>query len=306
MNRFLRAKIISTIIILMGLTVVGCGGGGGGGAASGSNTADSNTGKLFQSDLKWLQSSVQASAKAADSQFNGAVTKAFGGDQPSDVYQFIRERVKHVYSDTEMAEFRVTARWGANSSQQWLIKEMSGEDISNGTVFQSGANDGASLAMFLKINEKNMGLPIDLTVALPTGPLRVDSFRVGLVRLTKYYSVLPDDKGNLLPLPPESRISTLVHEGRHSDCPQGIQSDDCAFSHRICPSGPAKGEAACDNSLWGPYALGAIYLMSTLNNYAPNTKEHHLVKFMMEDSLSRLTKEQFEALETTDPLLGSI
>ncbi len=295
MNRL----FITLTLLVVGTALTGCGGGGGGGggAANGNN---SNTAKLFQDDLNWLKSSTQTSAKATNNQFNGAVTKAFGGDQPLDVYKFVSARVKHVYSHDEVNNFRITVSFNGQSESA-LIKDLMGEeDISNGEIFQAGANVGAALAYFQKQTN------YDVLVALPTGPLKVNSFRVGLVSLTKYYAFLPDDKGNLIPIPPEGRVSVLVHEGRHSDCPQGIQSDDCAFGHRICPSGPAAGEPACDNSIWGPYALGGVYLTSTLTNYPQSSLEFHIVQFMADDSFSRLSKQQFDALSTTEPLLGSM
>ena len=68
---------------------------------------------------------------------------------------------------------------------------------------------------------------------------------------------------------------TLVHEARHSDCPDGAllsdviawgfagqfpQNKKCGQLHGECPDGNS-----CDVFAWGPYAIGYIYSLSIVN-----------------------------------------
>lgn len=82
-------------------------------------------------------------------------------------------------------------------------------------------------------------------------------------------------------LGPMGRISTLVHEARHSDCTGGVKTSlvnsyiranisgaqpnapytsACLHLHNACPAGhDLEGISACDTHLWGAYAIGAMF-----------------------------------------------
>jgi hypothetical protein len=290
------------------IVLTGCGGGGGGSSTPVPNNQNPNSAsasgsmqKRFQEDLAWLRSSQQLSAQSVDSQMSGAFSKAFGSTNSNSVYNFVRERVKYVYTYNEILNFNVTVRNGGQS-MTGPLKQFIGEDDNkqtNGSVNMAGANIGAGLA------HAEFDSGYEISIDLPVGKKEAGSFRLGLIALTKYYSIIPTSSGEELSVPAESRISVLVHEGRHSDCPEGFESINCGFTHRNCSSGPAAGLPACDNSLWGPYALGALYLKGTLNNYPRNSLNYRIIQSMIDDSFSRLDSQQMDALTNTEPLLNS-
>ncbi len=103
-----------------------------------------------------------------------------------------------------------------------------------------------------------------------TRSIHMNSSRIGFIQLGDPYSKVDDSI---------FRISTLIHEARHSDCPDGISaaqldkliaegrdiSSDrvlsiigtCGFLHFDCPSGhPLAGKPACeDGKGWGAYSV---------------------------------------------------
>lgn len=292
----LMKKCLS-LISLMSLVFVGCGGGNGGG---GSTSGDTSTTRLFESDMILLNNDNLFSAKAADYQMNGAITKAFGGTESTNVHRFISERVKHVYSYDEIMGFNIDIFSNSQKVYSGTLKSMSGEEENDsGPLSMAGANIGAGLAVAEQSSH------FEIKIHLPSGVKDIGSTRMGLVALTKYYSLIPTQDGKDIPVPLEGRISVLVHEGRHSDCPNGFSYEDCGFMHRVCKSGPAAGYPACDNSYWGPYALGGLYLKGALAKYRSTSLDYRIIQVMMDDSFSRLTSDQMDALTVTNPELNS-
>lgn len=283
------------LISLMSLVYVGCGGGSGGGSSTGTPTT-----RIFENDMNLLSNDSQFSAKATDNQMNGAMTKVFGGTESRDVHRFIQERVKHVYSFDEILGFNIDVFSNNQKVYSGTLKSMAGEDENDsGPLNIAGANIGAGLAM-AEYSEN-----LEIKIHLPNGIKDAGSLRLGLVALTKYYSMIPTHDGKEISVPLDGRISVLVHEGRHSDCPKGFAYDDCGFMHRKCTSGPAAGYPACDNSYWGPYALGGLYLKSALAKYRSGSMDYRIIQALMDDSFSRLTESQMDALYTTNPELNS-
>lgn len=256
---------------------------------------------LFQRDMKWLASDTTYSAKALDTQMNGALQKAFGGIESSDVHNFISERVKYVYSFDEIMGFPITVRQQGQTVFSGKLKELMGEEEAedDGPLSIAGVNIGAGLAFVTATSD------LDIKIRLPVGEKQAGSFRLGLVGIAKAYSYVEDADGKLYARPPEARVSVLVHEGRHSDCPNGATASDCGFMHSECTTGPAKGYVACDNSFWGPYAMDHLYLRGALNKYPMDSIEARIIEIMVDDSASRLTSQQMEALFKTEPELNS-
>ncbi len=270
-----------------------CGGGGGGGSAP-------KGGELFKKDMEWLSRSTLMSAKSVDGQMNGALTKAFGGSANSDVSLFIEERIKYVYNVSEALNFKVLFYSSGSLLGTMTMRDLIGGETDPAKDFTAGMNIGTGLAM----EEYNNGY--DIKVQLPEGLVEAGSYRMGLVFITKHYSVQLGDKGKQYTRPTEGRVSILVHEARHSDCPNGQGKADCGFGHGECTSGDMAGLPACDNSLWGPYAMGALYLKATQNNHPYDSTEYRIIEFMADDALSRLDTAQKNALYNSDPELDSI
>jgi hypothetical protein len=58
------------------------------------------------------------------------------------------------------------------------------------------------------------------------------------------------------------RLSTLIHEARHSDG----NGPSIAFFHAVCSTGPYTGYAACDRNLNGPYEIQTAFLNSLVQS----------------------------------------
>ena len=59
------------------------------------------------------------------------------------------------------------------------------------------------------------------------------------------------------------RLGTFFHEARHSDG----NGKSLGFMHRICPEGhDYEGQAACDESLNGPYTVGAVMMIEMMKS----------------------------------------
>lgn len=131
--------------------------------------------------------------------------------------------------------------------------------------------------------------------------------RVGIVQFGDYFSSGSADS--------LFRIGTLVHEARHSDCPNGISATQlsairtdlnngggfdlfshigsCAFPHTLCPSGhELAGIAACDTGDgWGAYAI-EVALFRKIYNNCQNCSEAEIQAALisLNDNASRILK----------------
>lgn len=126
-----------------------------------------------------------------------------------------------------------------------------------------------------------------------------DSPRVGIVAFTPRFSNLKNF---------ESRISVFVHEARHSDCPDGFDNQDCAYSHVICQSGDFVGEPACDSMAWGAYSVGWIYLREKISQYQEYSGDYRILEAMIFDIQSRIDEAALVEMNNEDskPRLDSI
>jgi len=275
-------------------------------SACGSGSDDvggSATNSIFQRDVGLLaDSKVNADAPAALDGFR----KVFGGDTTSHVAQFIGERAKHVYSASEILKFRIdiTDSTGAQGSFT-LFDEVGADPFSdpNSALTVQGVNFGTSLA----IGQHDQKLK--MIVQMPTGPVEVTSPRVGLIGLTPAYSstkVQTQSGAKTLIWPLEARVGILVHEGRHSDCPNGFEGQNCGYAHSRCTEGPAAGEIACDGDVWGPYAVEAVYLGAAKENWPADSNERRMIEFFYFDMLSRVSSEDLKKMADSFPELESL
>lgn len=126
----------------------------------------------------------------------------------------------------------------------------------------------------------------------------VHGLRVGIMMLGEGYH--PN-------YPEVARMATLVHEARHSDCPNGLPSEylqsehdgsgrslkllaQCGHIHSYCPSDHNfAGYQACDSTPWGAYSMGMIYLSAVGRSCAGCTEEARQISLAQaSDSASRL------------------
>lgn len=284
----------SCLIIIGAISslLTACGGGG-----SGSSSPKGS--ELFKKDMEWLSTSSMMSAKSVDGQMNGAFTKAFGGTSNYDVSLFIEERVKYVYGLSEAANFSVLFYENGSLLGKMTMSGLFGHENDPSKRTLLGLNAGAGLA------RREFETGYEIKVELPEGRVDAGSHRLGLIFLTGNYSTQMGQGGKRYPRPFEGRVSILVHEARHSDCPNGPGEADCGFSHRDCTTGEMAGLPACDNNFWGPYAIGALYLKATLNNHPYGSLEYRIIELMADDSLTRLDSAQKNALYNSEPELSS-
>jgi hypothetical protein len=291
---------LATISLALSITACGGGGGGGGGASNGSTP----TNQLFIADMGKLSGSEVKGFAKANALIDNSFTKSFGGSSSADVKAFIEARVKHVYSTKEVEAFPVDIIFSNGHKETRVLNELFGgesETEANPSGSQlAGVNYGA-LAIMQKMNNAKV------IVNTPDGAVESTSTRMGLIGLTGAYSTLKDQNDKEIPIPLEGRISVLVHEGRHSDCPDSFDAENCGYQHRICPTGhPLAGERACDNSVWGPYAIQAVYLSSTQDNYKVNSLENRVIEAMTNDNFSRIDPADIALMKTTSPELNSL
>lgn len=98
--------------------------------------------------------------------------------------------------------------------------------------------------------------------------IEAESSRIGIIQPGPAYA------GGLSGV---ERVSTLVHEARHSDCTGGITRQDldrveagslpenlsCGHLHDLCPSGhPLEGLPGCDSHPWGAYSVHLVFMQT--------------------------------------------
>lgn len=84
-----------------------------------------------------------------------------------------------------------------------------------------------------------------------------------------------------------NRLGTFFHEARHSDG----NGASLAFAHSRCPAGHyLAGQYACDESLNGPYAIGALMTIELIKScdYQCSEREREMLKLIAFDSISRI------------------
>lgn len=176
---------------------------------------------------------------------NGWFEEIFGGSSMVDVLRYIDRGVDYVSSDTVVER-----------------------DQSNKGVL--AANLGVNFWRVI-YNERNLGpyKPI-LTKNINGRSIAFDSPAVNFIEIGPQYVNLA--------MPQVRRMGTMVHETRHSYCPElptnnleikafiegrtkTVESSICNFAHALCPKGhELEGRAACDNKPWGAYAVTAVFL----------------------------------------------
>jgi hypothetical protein len=129
----------------------------------------------------------------------------------------------------------------------------------------------------------------------------LETSRVGIIQMGQGYTL---KKNGHYAFPELARISTIVHEARHSDCTGGMSRADlerviagdmpvshaCGHLHEVCPEGHEyAGYYACDNEAWGAYSVEGVYAAAIAKACKNCTDEEKKVGLMMaSDALSRV------------------
>ena len=215
----------------------------------------------------------------------------FGGAVQKDVMHYLEERVNYVVANTDSPEsFLTTQNFDLHQFDRVVTVA---SNLSLGLWLTAEVNHTSSQNVQFQLN--GMKHPIPDT-------------HIGVMMLGEGYSM--DDFGTL------SRMSTLVHEARHSDCTGGLTAADvqlvstanepgassslmddfidqhrkCGQAHANCPAGhDLAGSAACDVLPWGSYTAGMMFSEALANGCRNCTSEEKTVaEADFFDSRSRL------------------
>jgi len=196
------------------------------------------------SDLSMIQS------RALDAKGVKYFSTIFGGSDASGVEHYLEERVHWIVSprkDLDRTVVSLTNALGVDSTSSPQVV---------------ATNIGAAIWFGALVSG-------DSSAGIQIGPdlVEIHSTRAGVIQLGSAYS--SDGADPLL------RVSTLIHEARHSDCTGGVSKQDlallksgkdplhkdCGHLHATCPAGhPYAGYPACDDHAWGAYAVEADYM----------------------------------------------
>lgn len=166
-------------------------------------------------------------------------------------------------------------------------------DGGSSTVKTVMSNLGGAVYISGKLNHAMFSLKVDDSNINMSSP-RLGVFKVG--------EGLFDSKGMLKSTVDSKistyfRLSTLVHEARHSDG-RGVSA---GFLHAICPSGHRfEGYAGCDASSNGPYTIEGQFLKVAMQNCKDcSPGELELMNKLMADSFSRMVVPAAQAADTS-------
>lgn len=260
---------------------------------------------IYTSDVSTISKMSASGPTQANNLTNGAFSKIFGGTSGKNVEAYIQARVKHVFNQQDMKNLKLSPDVG--DPMGWKEEVPAADPNQPQTVAQ---NDGTALWVMSRV----AGVPVSVIAGNQVIP--VDSTRVGIISLGNSYQSAIDieveGKKHNIKFPPEYRISTVVHEARHSDCtggfPEayvqilqtvesmddflqvaGIEQLQCGHMHITCPNGhDYAGYPACDNELWGSYGVGAVYTLAAEKNYTEDTLDKRIMEMAHMDEMSRL------------------
>lgn len=210
--------------------------------------------------------------------------KAFGTDASAGL-KFLDTRVNYILSERVALDSRLTTIDGDTT-----------HGIFDDTVVTMAVNVGAAAYMIAALDAYTAGLSKP-RVAFKIGKAKVPvlSTRVGIIQLGEGYT---PERGVV------TRVGTLIHEARHSDCPKKFSDQElaalalgviprgssCGNTHAICPAGHEfEGYSACDGHAWGSYAIEGVFqaeVASRCTNCTEAQKQAAVINAM--DSYSRV------------------
>lgn len=292
---------------------------------SSSNNNNSNAGQGQTTDLHALYSSdVAAFAKIQSSdlvnfdlEFNNIFSKIFGGDDAASVQQYYNERIHYAFTEDEINNGTMTPDL-SSGSQGWSTP-------SNSTPMPAGVQVGAlNISTGIWLEGLLAGQSITLEIQGQTIP--VTSSRTGVIMFGDgYEDTVKDDKGDTFTIPAAYRQAILVHEGRHSDCTDGITTQElqlmreatseedfekkiplphCGHLHILCTSGTYEGLAACDAERYGAYTVGEIYEAAMIGSQTDEISKK-ILQASVVDYASRYIKTNPSAPDEQSPNMTS-
>lgn len=152
------------------------------------------------------------------------------------------------------------------------------------------SNLGAALYLGGKSQNTLYGMKVSRGILKSQIKVTVDSPRAGIIQVGEglFHNQLTINPGNENALANSlNRLATFFHEARHSDG----NGASLSYAHSKCPAGhELAGEYACDESLNGPYAVGALMTVEMIRSCEDNCteREKEILKLIALDSAGRI------------------
>lgn len=240
--------------------------------------------KMSKAEMRLIRSDMQALfAYEYRSSKGGWHEKIFGGRGPLDAIGYTDLRINYVLPESVDVEKRFSA---------------------GRTVGLHDEDSPTTVAMNIGTAAWLIGKATGRKVRFRIGnrKIPVKSTRVGIIQLGEGY--LWEKYGDVT-IQPVYRISTLIHEARHSDCTGGLRLDDlyrlrlgmdpkskgCGHMHVECPAGhDLEGALACDAHAWGAYSVEAVFAKEVFSRCKNCSEaERQMALAVAADSFSRVT-----------------
>jgi hypothetical protein len=231
-----------------------------------------------------------------------AFQRVFGGTSSTNVDEYIAARVRHLIGPDEKLSDFFNARVSG-------IEDESEEDRRKIAAINAGS--------FVWLQRFMPGSPVhrkEVEFRSRDGKTeKVESPAIGVIQLGDSYarSIPSEESKEEIDLPWEFRIGILVHEGRHSDCPNPseisnernlrgrLSFKECGHPHGECPRGHEfAGIAACDvgEDRLGPYLVEALFLQAAMERTGISQRNKNFVRALQLDSRSRVTQGYTEVI----------
>ncbi|MBY0385848.1 hypothetical protein K2X05_11885 [bacterium] len=275
------------ISIIACIAISSCGRGGG--DAPGEPSAQ----VVLENDLKSLQSDqhLLQSLSNASNDSEQKFEQIFGFKK--DPVGFVQKRLQFPFNDKDRAEILIVDKSGHYETVS--LSSLTSNNKKSST--RLATNYGTHL---WKISQKEQ---MELEIQTANKNMALNSPHIGLVGFTSRF--FTNYVANSAPR--EARMSIYVHESRHSDCTGMEDGFSCGYGHIECPSGhDMAGLDACDRYAWGAYSVGAVYLNYVKHQFRESTRQYRYLNSLAIESLSRLSEQALEDLETETPELKSL
>ncbi len=164
------------------------------------------------------------------------------------------------------------------------------------------SNFGTALYMDGKDSNTIYGMNIVSSKTLENKKVIIKSPRVGIIQIGEGLfspDLTINESNNNAISNSIFRLSVFFHEARHSDG----NGKSLGFYHAICPKGHDYAEqAACDENLNGPYAVGTLMLKEMVKNCSLHCTEaeKETLKTLIVDSYNRIIEKTHKGEKSTD------
>lgn len=213
---------------------------------------------------------------------------------PEAFLEWIRVRVKYVTGrkfDIDAPGITMVLREGVNYPQKrelpWGVAAKQPAPTNESLEQPKSVTEMSNLGSAVFLDGKLTGNLLGLRLPGISEPVPVTSPRVGVVQIDRGLFQSPDPDRLAARL---HRVSTLLHEARHSDG----NGKSLGFFHFVCPDGSDyPGEEACDVAENGSYAIEAraLKIFASTCGKDCTKKEREILRVEAADMLARVFDE---------------